>query len=103
MTSDPFVSIVINNYNYGRFLAASIDSALGQTYPRTETIVVDDGSTDDSREVIQRYAGRVRAILKANGGQASAVNTGFAACQGEVVIFLDSDDMLLPDIAAAVA
>ena len=81
MTREPFVSIVINNYNYGRFLAAAIESALAQTYPGTETIVVDDGSTDESRAVVDRFEGRVRALLKSNGGQASAINAGFAMCR----------------------
>ena len=103
MRCEPLVSIVINNHNYGRFLAAAIESALAQTYPATETIVVDDGSTDESRAVVDRYDGRVRALLKPNGGQASAINAGFALCRGDVVIFLDSDDMLLPDIVASVA
>lgn len=103
MTREPLVSIVINNHNYARFLAAAIDSALAQSYPETETIVVDDGSTDESRSVVAGYDGRVRSLLKPNGGQASAINAGFAICRGDVVIFLDSDDMLLPDIAAAVA
>ena len=97
------VSIVINNHNYGRFLADAIESALGQTYPHTETIVVDDGSTDDSASVLARYAGRVRTLFKANGGQASAINAGFPLCAGGAVIFLDSDDTLLPETAAAVA
>jgi GT2 family glycosyltransferase len=100
---EPFISIVINNYNYGRFLGPAIESALAQSYPRTETIVVDDGSTDESRSVIARYAGRVRVLFKPNGGQASAINAGFALCRGDVVIFLDADDMLFPDIAASVA
>ncbi|GAA6743875.1 glycosyltransferase [Thermus antranikianii] len=95
-TSGPLVSIIINNYNYARFLRDAIESALGQTYPRTEVIVVDDGSTDNSREVIAGYHGRVRAIFKENGGQASAFNAGFAASRGEIVIFLDADDLLLP-------
>lgn len=100
---DPIVSIVINNYNYGRFVADAIESALGQTYPHIETIVVDDGSTDDSGMIIARYTGRVRALMKANGGQASAINAAFPLCTGKAVIFLDSDDTLLPDTAAAVA
>jgi glycosyltransferase involved in cell wall biosynthesis len=89
-------SIIVNNYNYGRFLAEAIESALDQTYPHLEVIVVDDGSTDDSREVIADYDGRVIPVLKANGGQASAFNAGFRASRGEVVFFLDADDMLLP-------
>lgn len=93
----PIVSILINNYNYGRFLREAIDSALGQTYPRTEVIVVDDGSTDDSKEIIASYGERVVSVLKGNGGQASAFNAGFVASQGKIVIFLDADDILLSD------
>jgi glycosyltransferase involved in cell wall biosynthesis len=94
--SERWASVIINNYNYGRFLGEAIESALGQTYPRTEVIVVDDGSTDRSREVIAEYAGRVTAVLKDNGGQASTCNAGFAVSRGDVVIFLDADDFLLP-------
>ena len=90
------VSIVINNYNYGRFLAAAIESALAQTYPATEVVVVDDGSTDGSPDIIAGYGSRVRAVLKANGGQASAFNAGVAASRGEIVCMLDSDDVLYP-------
>lgn len=103
MSSPSAVSIVINNYNYARFLRDAIDSALAQTYPNVEVLVVDDGSTDDSREVIASYDGRVIAILKQNGGQASAFNAGFAASHGEIVIFLDADDMLVPRTAEKVA
>lgn len=86
-------TIVICNYNYGRFLAASIDSALAQTYGPTEIVVVDDGSTDESRDVLESYRGRVKIILKPNGGQASALNTGIARSRGEFVFLLDSDDV----------
>ena len=99
----PRISIVIDNHNYARFLPAAIDSALAQTHPHTETIVVDDGSTDDSRSVIAAYGDRVRGVFKPNGGQASAVNAGFAECNGDVVIFLDADDSLAPGILEAVA
>jgi hypothetical protein len=95
-------SIVINNYNYGRYLAEAIDSALAQTYPHTEVVVVDDGSTDDSRDILAAYGDRVRVVLKANGGQASAFNAGFALSTGSVVLFLDSDDSLMPDAAERV-
>ena len=97
------VSIIINNYNYGRFLSAAIESALNQSYDRTEVIVVDDGSTDDSRDIIARYGERIIPILKENGGQASAFNMGFAHSHGSIVIFLDADDALLPHIAESVA
>lgn len=93
-------SIVVTSYNYARFLRATIDSALGQTHPTTEVIVVDDGSVDGSDDVIRSYGDRVRAILKENGGQGSAFNAGFAASSGDVVLFLDSDDLIAPDAAA---
>lgn len=91
------VSIIINNYNYGAFLKYAIESALAQTDRATQVIVVDDGSTDNSRELITRYRNALTPIFKTNGGQASALNAGFAASHGEIVIFLDSDDVLLPD------
>src|SRR5262245_32399883 len=91
----PLVSIIIDNYNYGRFLREAVDSALAQTHRNTEVIVVDDGSTDDSRNIIASYGNRVVPLLKSNGGQASAFNAGFAASRGDIVLFLDADDVLL--------
>ena len=96
------VSIIINNYNYARFLRAAIDSALGQLYRPIEVLVVDDGSTDQSRAIIDSYGDRVKPVLRKNGGQASALNAGFAECQGDIVIFLDADDVLLPHAAQRV-
>jgi glycosyltransferase involved in cell wall biosynthesis len=92
----PLASIVIDNYNYGRFLAEAIESALGQTYSPTEVVVVDDGSTDESGDVIAGFGDRIVPVLKPNGGQGSALNAGFDRSRGEVVVFLDSDDVLLP-------
>lgn len=91
------VSIIINNYNYGRFLRQAIDSAINQTYSHSETIVVDDGSTDNSLEIIKSYGEQIIPVLKKNGGQASAFNAGFAASKGEIICFLDSDDIFLPE------
>lgn len=99
----PWVTIIVNNYNYARYLTAAIDSALQQTCEHTEVIVVDDGSTDGSRDVIERYGGRVQSIYQKNGGQASAFNAGLRAAHGALVIFLDADDVLLPHTAAQVA
>src|SRR5581483_1430569 len=93
----PKVSIVINNFNYGKFLGASIDSALNQTYPNLEVIVVDDGSTDESRELVKKYESRAHVILKENGGQVSALNVGWRAATGQMIAFLDSDDSLFPE------
>ena len=98
----PLVSIIINNYNYDCFLKEAINSALNQTYSQTEVIVVDDGSTDNSQEIITSYGNRIIPVLKENGGQASAINAGFAIVKGNIVIFLDADDVLLPDIVQRV-
>ena len=95
--AQPKVSIIINNYNYGRFLSQAIDSAISQTYPNTEIIVVDDGSTDDSRRIITSYKNKIIPILKQNGGQGSAFNSGFQSCTGECICFLDSDDVFYPN------
>jgi Glycosyl transferase family 2 len=101
---EPLVSIVVNNFNYARFLPQSIASALAQTYPRTEVIVVDDASTDGSRDIIRSFGERVVPVLQErNGGQAATLNAGFAASRGDLVIFLDADDYLYPDAAQKAA
>jgi len=99
----PFVSVVINNFNYGRFVAEAIGSALRQTYDRIEIIVVDDGSTDDSRAVIEGFGKEIITIFKPNEGQASAFNAGFARSSGEVICFLDADDLYLPNKVERIA
>ncbi len=99
---EPLVSIIINKYKYARFLPAAIESALAQDLAGVEVIVVDDGSTDDSREVIERFRSDVRAVLKDNGGQASTFNAGVATSRGKIVMFLDSDDYLYPVAASRV-
>src|SRR5665213_1598610 len=93
----PLATIVIVNYNYERFIAAAIDSALEQSYAPLEVIVVDDGSTDGSRKIIAAYGERIRAILQDNGGQGAAYNAGWLAARGAFVLFLDSDDVLARD------
>jgi glycosyltransferase involved in cell wall biosynthesis len=102
MKDHPLVTILINNYNYERFLKTAIDSALKQTYDNIEVIVVDDGSTDNSRDIINSYGNNIIPLLKDNGGQASAFNLGFAKSQGEIICFLDSDDFFLPEKVATV-
>jgi hypothetical protein len=100
--SDPRVSVVLCNYNYERYLEQALQSVLAQTRP-CEVIVVDDGSTDGSRAILERWRDRVTVVLQDNGGQRAAYNTGFARCTGDVVMFLDSDDALEPDAAERVA
>lgn len=96
MKPNILVSIIINNYNYDRFLAEAIDSALNQSYKQIEIIVVDDGSTDNSRHIIAEYGDRIIPILQPNGKQAEAFNSGFARSRGEIILFLDADDYLYP-------
>lgn len=92
------ISILINNFNYARFLGDAIDSALAQTGPDVEVIVCDDASTDHSWEVIEGYGTRIRSWRSPyNLGQASAMNAGMSMSSGEWVLFLDADDRLDPD------
>ncbi|MEM9155839.1 MAG: glycosyltransferase family 2 protein [Cyanobacteria bacterium P01_F01_bin.33] len=94
MKDSPLVSILINNYNYEKFLPEAINSALDQTYKHIEVIVVDDGSTDDSRDIIKSYGTRITPIFQENGKQGAALNSGFSASHGNIIIFLDADDYL---------
>lgn len=91
------VSVIIPNYNYGRFLAAALESVFAQTHAAHEIIVVDDGSTDDSLAVLARYAERVQVIQQRNRGVGVARNVGVAAASGELIAFLDADDYWLPE------
>ena len=90
--ASPLVSVIIANYNYGRFLAEAIESVFIQTYHNFELIVVDDGSTDNSRDIIEFYGDRLITILQDNAGQGGAFNAGIARAKGEIICFLDSDD-----------
>jgi glycosyltransferase involved in cell wall biosynthesis len=96
------VTVVICNYNYERFLAAAIDSALRQDYAGTLVMVIDDGSTDGSRAIIEKYATRITSIFKENGGQVSAYNRAVSSLETEYAIFLDSDDILYPNAVSEV-
>ncbi len=96
------VSIIINNFNYESFLTEAIDSALNQTYFHTEVIVVDDGSTDNSQQIIASYGDRIIPVFKENGGHASTFNAGFAVSKGDIICFLDSDDVFLPEKVAEI-
>lgn len=99
---NPLVSVIIGNYNYGRFIQKAIESVLHQTYRNFELIVVDDGSTDNSREIIESYQDKLIAIFQENGGQNAAFNTGFGRSQGDIICFLDSDDYYYQDKLAKV-
>jgi glycosyltransferase involved in cell wall biosynthesis len=96
MSFEPQVSVLINNYNYERFLPQAIETALRQEGVHAEVIVVDDGSKDGSRAVIEGYGDRVKAVFQENGGQASAINAGVANSRAPVLAFLDADDWWAP-------
>ncbi len=102
MNSLPLCSIVVTSYNKCDFIGLAVESALAQTYGNTEVIIVDDGSTDGSVDIVMSYHDRAVVLTKPNGGQASAVNEGYAASHGEIVVFLDGDDLLDHDTIARV-
>jgi glycosyltransferase involved in cell wall biosynthesis len=93
--TEPLVSVVVPCHNAGRWLSETLESALAQTWPRTEIVVVDDGSTDDSRSVVARYP--VRLVAQPRRGPSAARNAGVAVAAGEVIQFLDADDVLHPE------
>jgi glycosyltransferase involved in cell wall biosynthesis len=92
----PLVTLVTPAYNQGEYLAETIDSVLAQDYPRLEYIVLDDGSTDNTPAVMQRYVGRIRQERQANMGQARTLNRGWAMGRGTLLGYLSSDDRLAP-------
>jgi glycosyltransferase involved in cell wall biosynthesis len=97
------LSIIIANYNYCEFVGAAIESALAVDWPDKEVIVVDDASTDGSREVIESYGGRVAAYFRPKSHQFGAHAFGFQQSTGDAIIFLDSDDLLEPEVMQEVA
>jgi glycosyltransferase involved in cell wall biosynthesis/SAM-dependent methyltransferase len=99
MTATPVISVIITCYNYGHYLPQAIASVVQQTYSTTEILVVDDGSTDNTREVAALYP-EVKYIYQRNQGLSAARNTGIAQSTGEYLVFLDADDWLLPDALA---
>ena len=100
----PLVTVVTPSYNQGRFIRETIESVLTQNYPRVEYLVLDGGSTDSTISVLQEYSGRLAWVSEPDGGQASAVNAGWRRGTGEILAWLNSDDVYLPGaIGAAVS
>ncbi len=93
----PKVSVIIPTFNCAKYLPEAIESVLAQTYTDCEVIVMDDGSTDNTNQVVATYRDRVRYFYQENRGVGSARNTGIRYAQGDYVVFLDADDVLLPD------
>jgi Glycosyl transferase family 2 len=94
----PLLSVLIPNYNYARYLPAAVESALALDYAPKEIIVVDDGSTDESRAILRDYEnkGAIKTVFQENGGQPAALNAGFKQVRGDLVYVLDSDDVVAP-------
>jgi glycosyltransferase involved in cell wall biosynthesis len=91
------VSVIIPSYNSAAYLPEAIESALGQTVPPLEVIVVNDGSTDGTARILDQYRGRIRSIFQENRGLSAARNRGIAAARGDLIAFLDADDIWLPE------
>jgi len=93
-----FLSVLIDTYNHEHLIEQALRSVLDQDYPqnRCDIVVIDDGSSDKTAEVVSRFEPKVRLIQKQNGGQASAFNTGIPQCRGDVIVFLDGDDWWAP-------
>src|SRR6267154_2733085 len=95
----PFFTVLIDTYNYGEYIEEAVASALAQGFPaeEREILVVDDGSTDDTQERLEKFGEAIRYLRKPNGGQASAFNFGFEQARGAVIALLDADDVWLPE------
>lgn len=96
MTSDPKVTIVTPSYNQGHFIRATIESVLSQDYPGLEYIVMDGGSTDETASIVKDYASRLTFVSKRDSGQSQAINEGFRRGQGDILAWINSDDVFLP-------
>src|SRR5579872_4503241 len=96
--SKPNVTVLIDTYNHERFIEETLVSVVEQDFPASETeiLVVDDGSTDRTPEIVRKFEPRVRLLRKSNGGQASAFNAGIPEAKGEIIAFLDGDDWWAP-------
>lgn len=94
----PTVSVCVPVYNAERYVAAALDSVLAQTWPAIEIIVVNDGSTDRSRDILATYGDRITVIDQANHGQCSAANRAFLAASGDLIKFFDADDVMDPEL-----
>ncbi len=96
LPEQPLVSILISNHNYGAYLDDAIESSLQQTYDKLEVVICDDGSTDNSRCILERYRSldqRIRVVYQANGGQSLALNAAFNKSTGDIICLLDADDI----------
>ncbi len=99
----PKISIVTPSLNQGKFIRQTIDSILGQNYPNIECIIVDGGSTDDTLEILRSYGNKIQWVSEKDGGQADAINKGMNMAGGEILAYINSDDVYLPGVFELVA
>src|SRR5437763_15026798 len=97
MPPEPLVSVVITTFNQASYIGAALESVFNQSYKRYEVIVVDDGSTDETPRVLEPFRPWIVHVRQANQGVAAARNTGVRQAKGELVAFLDGDDLWEPD------
>ena len=97
MNGGPLVSVIIPSYNAARYVAEAVASALAQTYQPLEIILINDGSTDDTEEVLLPYVGKMRYFYQPNRGLSATRNRAIALARGELIAFLDADDVWLPE------
>ena len=97
MNGGPLVSVIIPSYNAARYVAEAVASALAQTYQPLEIILINDGSTDDTEEVLRPYVGKIRYFYQPNRGLSATRNRAIALARGELIAFLDADDVWLPE------
>lgn len=95
--AEPLISVVIPTYNRAHYVCEAIDSVLAQTYKNIEIIAVDDGSTDNTKDIIQQYSSRIKYIYQNNAGPSAARNNGIKQSNGDLIAFLDSDDIWLAE------
>ena len=103
MIRGPGVSIIIDSYNHERFVEATIRSALAQTHAPLQVIVIDDGSPDGSQDIIRSFGSAVQMIFQKNQGQVAACRNALQHAEHDIVMFLDSDDLLEPHAASTIA
>ena len=95
--TNPLVSVIIPTYNRAQYICEAVDSVLAQTYRNIEVIVVDDGSTDNTEEILRQYDSKIKYVFQNNAGPSAARNNGIKQARGDLLAFLDSDDIWLPE------